>query len=191
MLTTMRYLTLSLLILFMPAVHADVYRSVDKDGHVVYSDKPSQGAEKIEIKDAQTIHLPTAGPFRYQPPAKEAPPRYSSVAISSPGNDESIRQNSGDVTVQISVSPGLKSGDVISLLMDGKEVASGPASSVTLKNVDRGSHTLQARVLGSDGSTWASSESVTFHLLRHSVLTPKPPPGPLNPPKPPPKPAPK
>jgi len=187
MLKTMRYLTLSLLILFMPAVHADVYRSVDENGHVVYSDKPSEGAVKIEVKDAQTIKLPSAGPFKYQPPPKKAPPRYSSVAISSPGNDESIRQNTGDVTVQISVSPGLRPGDVISLLMDGKEVASGPASSVTMKNVDRGSHTLQSRVLGSDGRTWASSETVTFHLLRHSVLKPKPPPGPLNPPKPAPK----
>jgi hypothetical protein len=182
MLKTMRYLTLSLLILFMPAGHADVYRSVDENGNVVYSDHPSKGAEKIEIKDAQTIHLPSAGPFKYQPPPKEAPPRYSTVAISHPGNDESIRQNSGDITVQVAVNPGLKPGDVISLLMDGKEVASGPATSVTLKNVDRGSHTLQARVVGSDGSTWLSSESVTFHLLRHTVLQPKPPPGPLNPP---------
>ena len=68
MLKTMRLLTLSLLILFMPAGHADVYRSVDENGNIVYSDQPSEGAEKIEVKDAQTINLPAAGPFKYQPP---------------------------------------------------------------------------------------------------------------------------
>jgi hypothetical protein len=165
----MRYLIFSLLTLFMAAAHADVYRSVDENGNVVYSDKPSEGAVKIDVKDAQTIKLPPAPPIKSEPPPKEDVPRYNSVAISYPADDEAIRENSGDITIQIAVDPGLHAGDVISLLMDDKEVASGPATSVTLKNVDRGTHTLEARVVGGDGDTLASSETVTFHLLRHAI----------------------
>lgn len=183
MLKNMRYLLFCLLLPVLAPAHADIYRSVDKDGNVVFSDQPSEGAKKIEVQDAQTIKLPPAGKFKYQPPATPPAPRYTGVAVVQPADDQPVRQNDGNITVQVSVTPALKSGDVVSLLMDGKEVASGPATSFTLKNVDRGSHTLQARVQGSDGKVWSSSTSVTFHLLRHSIIKPQAAPPP--PPKPP------
>lgn len=187
MLINMRFAILVLLTVLLPAANAtEVYRSVDKNGNVVFSDKPSKGAEKIEIPDAQTVKAPSAGPFKYTAPPKNPGPRYSKVAITQPGNDEAVRQNNGDITIHIAVSPSLRPGDVITLDMDGNEVASGTTTTVALKNVDRGTHTLQASVVSQDGQTWASSDTVTFHLLRYSSIKPKHPPNtPLNPPKPP------
>jgi len=183
----MRLAILILLTVLLPAANAaEVYRSVDENGTVVFSDKPSKGAKKIEVHDAQTINTPSAGSFKYQPPPEKPGARYSSVAITQPANDQAMRQNNGDITVQIAVSPSLRPGDVINLDMDGKQVASGSATTIALNNVDRGTHTLQASVVSQDGQTWASSDSVTFHLLRYSSIKPKHPPNtPLNPPKPP------
>lgn len=178
----MRLLNYILLLCVFAPASADIYRSVDENGNVVFSDTPSEGAEKIEVQEAQTVDSPDTRPFVYEPPESEPAPRYRSVAISSPQDDESIRANSGNITIRMSVSPSLKRGDKLVLLMDGKEVSAGSSTSVSLENVDRGSHSLQARVVGADGQTWVSSESVTFHLQRHSVQHPKPPPGPLNPP---------
>lgn len=181
---TMRLLLYSALIFMTSAASADIYRSVDENGNVVFSDTPSEGAEKIEVKEAQTVDSPSTQPFRYDPPPAEQPPRYQSLAITSPQDDQSVRANAGNVSVSMSVTPGLRGGDRLVLLMDGKQVASGSSTSVSMDNVDRGSHTLQARVIDRNGKTLASSDPVTFHLLRHSVQHAKPPPGPLNPPKP-------
>jgi len=179
----MRLFLYSVLIFMTSAASAEIYRSVDENGNVIFSDTPSEGAEKIEVKEAQTVDAPSTEPFRYEPPPGEPPPRYQAVTISSPQNDQSIRANAGNVSVSMSVTPGLRRGDRLVLLMDGKQVASGSSTSVSMKNVDRGTHTLRARVIGRDGKTLASSDPVTFHLQRHSIQHPKPPPGPLNPPK--------
>lgn len=181
----MRTLIYMVLITLASAASADVYRSVDEDGNIIFSDTPSEGAEKIELRDAQTVESqPGTESFEYEPPKSDPPPRYKGVAITSPQDNEAVRANNGNITIGMSVNPSLKPGDKLVLTMDGKEIASGRSTSVSLENVDRGTHTLSARVVGRDGKTLASSESVKFHLLRHSVQHPGPPPGPLNPPRP-------
>jgi len=183
MLIVMRILLCTMLLLLMPAVHAEtVYRSVDENGNTVFSDKPSKNAEKMEIPDAQTVKSKSAGKFKYTPPPKSPPPEYSRVAITSPDNDAAVRENTGNITVTVDVEPGLQKQDKLQLHMDGKIVGSGDSTSFSLQNVDRGTHTLQAVVVDSSGKTLASSASVTFHLLRHSILNKPPPKGPLNPP---------
>lgn len=171
----MRSLIYMVLVALASAASADVYRSVDEDGNIIYSDTPSEGAEKIELREAQTVESqPGTESFEYEPPKSDPPPRYKEIAITSPQDDEAVRANSGDITIQISINPSLRVGDKLVLFMDGKEVASGRATSISLENVNRGTHTLSARVVGRDGKTLVSSESVKFHLLRHSVQHPKP-----------------
>ncbi|MBS1220075.1 MAG: hypothetical protein H6R21_3208, partial [Proteobacteria bacterium] len=46
-------------------------------------------------------------------------------------------------------------------------------SSVTLENLDRGSHTLQGQIVDARGEVLMSSETVTVHLHRQSVLAPQ------------------
>ncbi|MEX2523364.1 MAG: DUF4124 domain-containing protein [Gammaproteobacteria bacterium] len=171
----MRLFIYMVLVTLAAAASADVYRSVDENGNIIYSDTPSEGAEKIELREAQTVESqPGTESFRYEPPESKPPPRYKEVAITSPQNDEAIRANSGNITISMSVNPSLRPGDSLVLTMDGKEIASGRSTSVSLENVDRGTHSLSARVVGRGGKTLASSEPVKFHLLRHSVQHPNP-----------------
>ncbi len=179
----MRLLTCLIVVFLAPATApADIYRSVDENGNIVFSDTPSEGAEKIDVEEAQTVESPRTKPFKYEPPESEPAPPYKQVAIISPENDKSVRANSGDISVKIAVNPALRLNHQLEVLMDGNQVASGRAMSVDLENVARGTHTLQARVIARNGKTIMSSEPVTFHLLRHSVQHPNPPAGPLNPP---------
>lgn len=171
----MRLFIYTVLITFAAAASADVYRSVDEDGNIIYSDTPSEGAEKIDLREAQTVESqPGTESFQYEPPESDPPPRYKEVAITSPQNDESIRANSGNITIRMSVNPSLRPGDSLVLTMDGKEIASGRSTSVSLENVDRGTHSLSARVVGRDGKSLVSSDPVKFHLMRHSIQHPKP-----------------
>lgn len=43
-------LPILLLIAFTPLAHADIYKTVDADGHVTYSNIPNKGASKLDIE---------------------------------------------------------------------------------------------------------------------------------------------
>lgn len=179
--------------LFVAAsVHADIYRSVDEDGNIVYSDKPSPGAEKIQVDEIQTIKGDEVEPFEYTPPDRgpEVVSPYTALAITSPQNNETIRSNAGDIEVTVDIKPGLIPGHRLVLYLDGNQVAEGGAE-IELNNVDRGTHTLNAVIKTSDDRELERSAPVTFTLQRVSVS--QQPAGngnggsvsPTNPPKPP------
>jgi hypothetical protein len=141
---------------------------VDENGNLIFSDKPSDGAEKIHVEDAQTISPPSAGRFEYTPSKKEEPQSYTEIAIVSPANDTATRNNEGIVNVSVSLEPSLNSGsgDQLALYMDGAQVSIGSSPQFELNNVDRGLHTLKASVVDASGKTIISSSPVSFTILR-------------------------
>ena len=150
-----------------------VYRSIGPDGSVVFSDEETPGSESIEVQDVPTVTLPRAPEFRYQEDQPARPP-YSRVAIISPANDETIRNNAGNFSISAGLSPRLRGSHVLEISLDGKVVSSGSTTSVNLENVDRGTHVARATVKSSSGEVIQASKPVTFHLLRVSVQHPKP-----------------
>jgi len=164
----MRIILLSILFIFSLCATAEtVYRTVDKDGNIIFSDKPSSGAEEIHIKDAQSISLPDAGPFKYTPLEKDVA-QYTNIAIASPANDTAIRDNEGNITVRVTLGPGLNpdNGDQLALYMDGAQVSVGSSPQFELKNVERGTHTLKVSVINTSGKPIISSEQSSFTILR-------------------------
>ena len=155
-----------------------IYRSVGEDGSIVFSDKPSPGAKKVEVQEMQTIEAPPPPSFVYERPQPEPGPAYTRVAIVDPANDAEIRKNTGTLTVSVAVEPALFGSDRLVLLVDGQEAAAGAQTSFTLANVDRGSHELTAVVRSADGKTLQTSPAVTFHMLRFFEPPPKPAPKP-------------
>jgi hypothetical protein len=53
----MKYYTLLLLLISL-AGQAEVYRSVDRLGNVIFSDKATDNAEKIELQESYTYSPP-------------------------------------------------------------------------------------------------------------------------------------
>ena len=68
--------------------------------------------------------------------------------------------------VSLRLSPGLQSGHSIEVMMDGQSIGAGQGTSVTLADVDRGTHTVQAAVKDNEGKEVVRSNSVIFHLKR-------------------------
>lgn len=183
----MRIILLILSILILPVAIADVYRSVDENGNVVFSDKPSPDAEKMDVQGVQTIDPGNVPEYEYSPAKKEEPPagNYNNISITSPENDQTLSSNDGIVNVSVSVSPPLKGGDTIALYLNGNLAMEGNGS-FTLENMDRGTHTVSAAIKDNSGKEILRSDSVTFHIQRHSIQHKQSTVG-----KPPPKPAPK
>ncbi|MFK8069240.1 MAG: DUF4124 domain-containing protein [Gammaproteobacteria bacterium] len=190
----MRQLTTSLLFLFIfPAgIQAAIYKSVDANGNVSFSDQPSPNAKKVEeIKlDPATLESPAKSrtTIKLRPPEAQVPTEekartdYDELRIFSPENNETIRSNNGDLNVDIFLLPAVreKLGHKLVLLLDGKAVSEpGTATNFALHGVDRGKHTLSAKIVGKNGKTLKKSTSVTVHLKRYSkLLNPnRPPPG--------------
>ncbi|MGH8245738.1 MAG: DUF4124 domain-containing protein [Gammaproteobacteria bacterium] len=160
--------------LFAATASAEVYRSVDAAGNVIYSDEPSPGAELVDVQEVQTYTPEPVPPSTYSPPPGEPAPNYTRLEIISPANDESVRQNDGNVTVSVAVVPDLRGSDRLALYVDGQPMASGSSTVIAVENLDRGTHELRAVVTGPDGKPRGSSAPVTFHLLRHSAQHPVP-----------------
>ena len=120
------------------------------------------------MDELQTIKSPPVGKFQYTPKVKPKA-KYTSVNISGPLYDATIRNNGGNVTVNIAVAPRLDSSDSLVLYLDGKEILLGNSKARAFSSLDRGSHQLRAAVKDTEGRIQISSPSVAFHLLRHSV----------------------
>ena len=155
----------------------DVYRFVDEQGNVIYSDTPVPGAEKIRIDEVQTIDPGEVPQFVYTPPPTEVP-AYTKLEIVSPENDSVIRSHEGTVTISASVEPvlNLRVGHHLVLYLDGIEAASGTSPQFILSNIERGTHTLNMAVEDQSGSQVISSPAVSFTLYQQTVRkkTPKP-----------------
>ena len=96
--------------------------------------------------------------------------QYSNLEITSPANNSTFRDNAGQVSVTLDLQPALQDDDAISLTLDGKEVGQTKSTSLTLKNVNRGTHNLGVAIKDSQGTTLISATPVTFTLQRTSVL---------------------
>jgi len=171
-----------LLFLFLAPAQAEIYRWVDADGNVIYSDEPHPDAETVDLPEA-TVYTPVGAEQDNEveilklAPEEEADNSQANLAyqlrIIAPANDESIWVNNGNVTVSLIVEPELdvERGDKVLVTLDGARVGEPQtATTIQLTNLNRGTHTLSASVVDSNGATLTSSSNVSFHLHRTSVL---------------------
>ena len=165
------------LVLPWAAVQAQkVFRVVQPDGTVEFTDVPpsNRPAEEIQVQPLNT--MPGIAPAPETSTQAVDNRGYSNFRITSPGNEEAIRDNAGNVNVDLKLEPSLRSGDKIALLLDGESFGGGKATAITLSDMDRGTHNLQALVKNSSGQVVARSNSVTFTVQRRSaILQPGPP----------------
>lgn len=156
-----------------PAI-AGVYKHVNPDGSVEYTDIPSDAGQKpVEVSPPSTYSPPPLP--KTKTTAKPAFTQYESVSITSPADDETIRSNNGALAISASSSPGLQGRDTFRLLMDGNTAGESKSGQFNLSNVDRGSHTLTVQIIR-EGETVSQSQPVTVHLHRASTqqkATPK------------------
>ncbi len=165
----MRLIIGLLIVIFAVSPGAEtVYKTVDKEGRIIFTDRPSEDSETIKLDELQTIKNPN--PIQYtprpKPPADKGPP-YKTFMVAEPADGAGIRRNDGSVRISVILEPGLRSGHKIIITLDGKEVSSGTASSVSLQNIDRGTHNISARVIDGNAEEIISTTS-RFSLLRAS-----------------------
>jgi hypothetical protein len=158
------------------AVAGEMWRWVDANGVVHFSDRPHPGAERVELGSAQSYTAPAIPPPRREQPEQEGEPAslYSRLSIVSPSEGETLWNIGGELNVQIALEPLLASGHQLRIFLDGSQVEGVPqgATQFTIGEVFRGERTLRASIVDAQGRELVSSETVTFFVQQTSVLNP-------------------
>lgn len=159
-----------------PLSWAEVYKHVDKDGNITYTDVPSKAKETpIPVKPMTpyTAPVPKAS-SQTKTEEKKPATTYRSLTIQQPANNDVIRANNGAISVTLQSQPGLDAaaGHKYAIALDGKVLQSGQSGSLTINEVARGSHTVSAQIIDSTGKVLATATPVTIQLLRSSAIPP-------------------
>ena len=164
--TILNIVAISLLV-YVSAISAGLYRGVDSEGKVVYSDMPFEDAEKYTPPPISVMDAPKAA--AKQADVKEEAPadfKYTKFDIESPGNEQTIR-NDPDVKISLDLVPGLntEAGHSIWLLMDGNVLVKNSAeASFYIGRIERGAHKLQAQVRDASGKVVARTRTNVVYI---------------------------
>jgi len=180
-------LALTLLLANEAAAATKIYRTVDQNGNVVFTDVPPKSEQEGRAVDLSQPNSFTPPENQQQPGLRAGAPAgdadgeaededtaaagaYRSLRIVQPAADEPVRDNAGNVTVIAAVEPDLHRRHELQLLLDGAVRQSGRSPTFQLENVDRGTHTVEVRIVDENGNTVTASDPSVFHLQRRSVL---------------------
>lgn len=159
-----------------------MYKKIDKDGNVVFTDKPIPGSKPVKIKtDTNVVETPKVTlPKRTRPNNNRQDQTqqefsYDTFAIDAPKNDEAIRANDGNINVVVGLSPRLLPNHSVQLKLDGKDISQAQkVPYFSLSEMERGTHELQAVIVDDEtGEEVQNSETITFHILIASRLNNK------------------
>jgi hypothetical protein len=162
----LRSLFMSLLLLGLPSVQAEVYTYIDADGNRVFTDRPpgNRSAERVELAPSNSMSSEPTQHYRQLSPPPKPVPRYDRLRILVPDPDATLR-NTDQLIVTVTSDPALMPGHLYRLLLDGAE-ATAPSSSpvMPLQGIERGTHQLAVEIIDSQGRTLERTPSQPFHL---------------------------
>lgn len=168
----MKNLLISLFVVLSLTATAEekkVYKTVDEQGNVTFSDVPVEKSEEVKVPTTPTFRTPDYSSMMPEESKQAKVVDYEKIEIISPKHDQVFWSVEGDsISVAVNVEPALQAGHKLVIKLDGK-----PVNGTVLTNLYRGSYTLTAEVQLPDEEVLIASGPVTFHVKRH-ILKKKP-----------------
>ncbi len=151
---------------------AALYKGLDSEGNVVYSDKPFANSKPFTPPSLTIMDAPKIQPKKEADKKPEEKAfKYTRFSIVSPKNNE-VFWNTPQLMVALKVKPALNTaaGHTTWLLLDGKPLVKKSRSLLLPVNrADRGEHTLLAQIRDKKGKIIKRSKPVTVHI-KYSVV---------------------
>ena len=150
-------------------VHAGLYKGLDADGNVAYSDEPFNNAKEMTPPTITVLDPVKVTPKKIiteKPQDKKF--NYKKFSISSPTNQQTIWNNPAlDVSLSLKPALNMAAGHKIWLFMDGKPIVKNSSSlTLTINQADRGEHQLQAHIRNKAGKVIKQTKAITIHIKR-------------------------
>ncbi len=173
--TLLKSVLLTLLLSFTS--QAGLYKGLDNEGNVVYSDTPFENAEEITPPPITVVDTPKVKPKqKVVEEEKQAETKYTTFSMTTPKNDQTI-WNEPALAVSLKLKPALATveGHNIWLIMDGKPLIKKSQNlSLQIGRANRGSHSLQAQVRNKKGKIIKSTRAIKIHI-KNTVVPKKEP----------------
>lgn len=175
----MRNVALMLLLMVTFPLSAEVFKYVDKDGNIVFTDTPppEEESEEVDLPDIQTSDSYSGSVPRVSTPRSSRKNSQSGEALSislSPADGETIRANGGEITAVVSLSPEPEFPVSVNFYLDGAKVATSEGYSAVISGLNRGEHTIEAEVTDAGtGRILGRTAPSKVLILRASVLRQK------------------
>ena len=177
---TQVFLVAMLLCAVSATAFSQVYKVVDKDGNVTYTDTaPKDGSKPVELPELSVIETPD-----YSVPARSANDplekgkslramrsQYKDFAITSPQQEESLFAQDQNVSIQWATKAALMDGMQVNISVDGTKLPATSSNSVSVPPMDRGAHTINASLVDGNGKVIANAAPVTFYVKTPNLNT--------------------
>ncbi|KTD82334.1 DUF4124 domain-containing protein [Legionella waltersii] len=155
--------------------YSQIYKWIDSQGIVHFTDKPHEGAEKIKLPETQTYTPPktpeegtTENQKKEEQPTDEE--KYTTLSIIQPENEATIRNNQGYIVVAVEVNPELSAGDMVQVIFDGAPMGDPQSNLVfQLNGVYRGSHSIGVQIVTPSGAVIKTSKTIQIFMHRPRV----------------------
>jgi hypothetical protein len=159
---------------------ADVWKIVDEDGNVSYTDqRPEDGSAPMKLPELSVIETdyqpekpPGAGAAgeveSKEPTSGELRRLYRDFRITRPLPEESFWGTANAVMVTWGSKTAITPGMNVRLIVDGK-AQSAPASGSIALTLDRGEHKVSAELRDSGNRRIVAAEPVTFFVKQNSA----------------------
>jgi len=161
-------------LLLSGTAQAEIYRSVDARGNVTFSDTPKPNAERVNLPPLSIIpgmnldEIARANQAETRQVKAPRPTRYQ-VSFSSPAAGQVLQKPQDTLEIAVATDVPLAAGDRIVVSLAGRSL--GENASVATESLERGEHTVVARVVTEDGRMLGES-SVSFNVQQPTALAP-------------------
>jgi hypothetical protein len=167
--TSLLVLTITAILLIQAGLsHAQVFKSVDENGKITFSDQAEPGADKITVSQPNTSQALVVPAAVIAAPKELPTNRYKSLSIIEPSNNSVIANGLVAFAVSTSISPPLNDKHQLQLMIDGQN-HSISRGNFTIDRIDRGEHILQVNVISATGKVLKSSSQVVIFAYRPST----------------------
>ncbi len=103
----------------------------------------------------------------------KTPPNYT-ISITTPSDQDTLTTPSDTLNVSVNITPDLEADDTVTLYVDGSARGEPTHStSISTRALDRGAHTLQAKITQVNGAG-AQSQTITVYQQSHGLTSPIP-----------------
>lgn len=155
----------------LAVIAADIYKSVDEQGRVIYTDKPSgdQPAQKVDLPPVNTL---PPEPRTHQPAPtinRAARQQLYEVKIVSPKNNATLTAEQRDLGIAVTLDRPLEPNHWLLFFMNGELLEETQSNSVFIEEITRGSHTITVEVIDNKGASLGTSEQIVVNVIRPRV----------------------
>jgi hypothetical protein len=157
---------------------SDIYKVVDADGNVTFTDQPpSTGAEPMDLPplsvietDVQVPKVPAeAAPGEAKPlTSRELRKQFRDFAITQPQPEQTFWGTGNSVVVTWGSSQAIPPEMSVMLFVDGA-AQKAPATGGVSLTLDRGEHMVYAELRDERNRRIVTTDTVTFFIKQHSV----------------------